>query len=45
MMEKAHQGSLEEMRTHYEYMKKSQNEREMKEANMKYISEKMNFEA
>lgn len=44
LMEKAHQGNLEEMRIHYEYMKKSQNDREMKETNMKYLSEKMNFE-
>jgi hypothetical protein len=33
------------MKNHYEYMKKSSNEREIKEVNMKYISEKMNFEA
>jgi hypothetical protein len=36
---------MEEMRKHYEYLKKSQNERGLKEANMLFLTEKMNLES
>lgn len=45
LLESSHQQSLDEMKNHYEYMKKSQFERELKEQNMKHQSEKMNYEA
>jgi hypothetical protein len=45
LLEKQHQENLEEIREHYEYMKKSTTEREIKEVNMKNVGEKINLEA
>lgn len=45
LLDKGHQSSLEDMKSHYDYMRKSQTEREVKEVSMKFQSEKMALES
>ncbi|CAD8183306.1 unnamed protein product [Paramecium pentaurelia] len=43
--DKNHQNTLNELKSHYEYMKKSQVEREVKEVTIKFQADKLNYES
>ncbi|CAD8181217.1 unnamed protein product [Paramecium octaurelia] len=45
LQDKNHQTTLNELKSHYEYMRKSQVEREVKEVTMKFQAERLNYES